>query len=58
MSFITTATEHRDATNKHGGFKGIDLQFLKGTVVKLADAPVGKRALVKWSNWYGTVTMG
>jgi hypothetical protein len=41
-----------DQTNSHGGYKGVDLQFLQGKVHKLADSPLGKRVLVKWNNWY------
>jgi hypothetical protein len=41
-----------DAQHGHGGFKKVDLQFLEGTVIKIADSPLGKRVLVKWRHWY------
>jgi len=41
-----------DQEHKHGGYKQVNLQFLEGKVIKLADSPLGKRILVKWRNWY------
>lgn len=36
----------------HGGYKGVTLLNMKGKLIDHQDSPIGRRALVKWDNWF------
>lgn len=35
----------------HGGYKGVSLYNMRGTVIDIQESPIGNRVLVKWDNW-------
>lgn len=41
-----------DEQHGHGGYKSVTLLNMKGKLIDHQDSPVGRRALVKWDNWF------